>query len=106
MQRIWESRIEAGCRNNCAIRLASELRLLGLNEDEANEKMFEWNENNQIELPSDELRSVVRSAYQHRFPYRYSCHDDVLRHFCPWPDYDSCREYVSRHSRERAGRTS
>jgi hypothetical protein len=108
IQRIWESHIEAGYRNNCAIRLASELRLLGLNEDEANEKLFEWNENNRIELPSDELRNVVRSAYQHRFPYRYSCHDDLLRRFCPLPDYDACREYVSSSTQahERAGRAS
>ena len=105
---IWESHIEAGSRNNCAIRLASELRLLGLNEDEANEKMLEWNNKNRIELPSDELRNVVRSAYQHRFPYRYSCHDDLLRRFCPLPDYDSCREYISSSTepRERAERIS
>jgi hypothetical protein len=105
---IWESHIEAGSRNNCAIRMASELRLLGLNEDEANEKMLEWNDKNRIELPSDELRNVVRSAYQHRFPYRYSCHDDLLRRFCPLPDYDSCCEHVSSSTnpRERAERIS
>ena len=34
MQKIWESHIEAGSRNNCAIRLASEFRLLGLTSDE------------------------------------------------------------------------
>jgi hypothetical protein len=106
VQRIWESHIEEGYRNNCAIRLASELRLLGLTEDEANEKISEWNENNRIELPSDELRNVVRSAYQHRFPYRYSCHDELLRRFCSWPDYDSCHEYLSRSTREREERSS
>lgn len=34
MQKIWESHIEAGSRNNRAIRLASEFRLLGLTSDE------------------------------------------------------------------------
>ena len=108
MQSLWESHIEPGYRNNCAIRLASELRLLGLNEDEANDKLSEWNERNHIELPSDELRSVVRSAYQHRFPYRYSCRDEILRRFCPLQDYEQCREYVAAHaeSQPRAQRSS
>ena len=95
MQKIWESQIEPGYRNNCAIRLASELRLLGLSEGEASDKLFEWNEKNSIELPEDELRNVVRSAYQHRFPYRYSCRDEILRRFCPLPDYGSCRKFVA-----------
>jgi len=98
LQKIWESHIEPGYRNNCAIRLASELRLLGLSEDEANDKLFEWNEKNGIQLPADELRAVVRSAYQHRFPYRYSCRDDILRRFCPLPDYRSCRKFVVDHA--------
>jgi hypothetical protein len=98
VQTIWESHIEPGYRNNCAIRLASELRLLGLNEDEANDKLFEWNERNSIELPSDELRNVVRSAYQRRFPYRFSCRDTILRRFCPLPDYESCRKFVADHA--------
>jgi primase-like protein len=94
LQTIWESHIAPGYRNNCAIRLASELRLLGLSEDEANDKLFEWNESNGVELPADELRSVVRSAYQHRFPYRYSCRDEILRRFCPLPSYEACRKFV------------
>jgi Primase C terminal 1 (PriCT-1) len=98
LQTIWESHIEPGYRNNSAIRLASELRLLGLSEDEASDKLFEWNERNDIELPSDELRNVVRSAYQHRFPYRYSCRDDLLRRFCPLSDYESCRKFVANHA--------
>jgi Primase C terminal 1 (PriCT-1) len=103
LQTIWESHIEPGYRNNCAIRLASELRLLGLSEDEANDKLFEWNERNGVELPADELRSVVRSAYQHRFPYRYSCRDNIRRHFCPIPAYESCRKFVADHAQTYAG---
>jgi Primase C terminal 1 (PriCT-1) len=95
LQTIWESHIEPGYRNNCAIRLASGLRLLGLTEEEAGDKLFEWNERNAIELPADELRNVVRSAYQRRFPYRFSCRDAILRRFCPLPDYGSCRKFVA-----------
>jgi hypothetical protein len=98
LQKIWQSHIEPGYRNNCAIRLASGLRLLGLTEDEANDKLFEWNEKNGIDLPTDELRNVVRSAYQRRFPYRYSCRDAILRRFCLLPDYESCRKFVADHA--------
>jgi len=107
-QAIWESHIEAGYRNNCAIRLASELRLLGLKAEETYDKLVEWNERNVIELAADELRSVVRSAYQHRFPYRYSCRDDILRRYCPLQDDESCRQFVMTRvtSQRRAKKTS
>jgi hypothetical protein len=95
LQIIWETHIEPGQRNNCAIRVASELRLLGLNADEALQKLFEWNERNGIDLGSTELQSVVRSAYQRRFPYRYSCRDPILRRFCPLPDFGACRAHVA-----------
>ena len=98
VQAIWESHIEPGLRNNCAIRLASELRLLGLRAEETYHKLVEWNENNAIELSPDELQSVVRSAYQHRFPYRYSCRDEILRRFCPLPHTEACRQYVAAHA--------
>ena len=94
-QAIWQSHIEPGYRNNCAIRLASELRQLGLSAAETESKLLEWNERNAIELSSDELRSVVHSAYQHRFPYRYSCNDEMLRRYCPLPKVASCRQFVA-----------
>jgi hypothetical protein len=93
-QKIWESHIEPGERNNCAIRLASELRLLGLSEEETRDKLFEWNERNGIDLPEREIHTVVRSAYQRRFPYRYGCGDPILRRFCPLPTDEDCRAYV------------
>jgi len=93
-QSIWQSHIEPGQRNNCAIRLASELRLLGLSADETREKLLEWNERNDIELPLEELNGVARSAYQHRFPYRFSCRDEILRWFCPLADDESCEKHV------------
>ena len=98
LQKIWESHIEPGYRNNCAIRLASGLRLLGLREDEAGDKLLEWNERNTIGLPSDELQNVVRSAYQRRFPYRFSCRDAILRRFCPLRDCESCGKFVADHA--------
>lgn len=97
VERIWQSRVEPGQRNNCAIRLASELRLLGLSAAETKGKLVEWNEKNNIELPADELHAVVRSAYQHRFPYRYGCRDEILRSFCPLADYRSCLKHVAGH---------
>jgi hypothetical protein len=97
VQTIWQRHIEVGYRNNCAIRLASELRLHGLTMAETEAKLVGWNERNGIELSADELRSVARSAYQHRFPYRYSCRDPIRRRFCPLPDLMSCRRHVSEH---------
>ncbi len=94
-QAIWESHIERGYRNNCAIRLASELRQLGLNAAETETKLLQWNERNAIELSAGELRIVVHSAYQHRFPYRYSCKDEILRRYCRLPDDASCRRFVA-----------
>ena len=101
VQNIWESHVDPGYRNNCAIRLASEFRLLGLTEEEAREKLIEWNEKDTVNLPSNELEHVIRSAYQHPFPYRYSCHDEILRRFCPLPNYESCQAHVRRHSEEK-----
>jgi len=101
IQKIWESHVEPGYRNNCSIRLASALRLLGLTEEEAREKLFEWNDKNAIALPPHELHNVIRSAYHHRFPYRYGCRDDILRRFCPLPSYSACQAYVRSYQEER-----
>ena len=68
---------------------------MGLSSDEAEQKLLEWNQRNSIELSAAELQSVVHSAYQHRFPYRYSCLDPILRRFCPLPDLKSCRALIA-----------
>lgn len=96
-QAIWQDHVEAGYRNNCAIRLASEFRLMGLGSDETLGKLLEWNQRNDIGLSVEELKNVTRSAYQHRFPYRYSCRDAILRRFCPLANLASC----GRHTGER-----
>lgn len=98
LQRIWESKVEEGYRNNCAIRLASEFRLMGLSETDTRDRLVEWNRRNGIGLPQRELESVVHSAFQHRFPYRYGCMDPIRRMFCPLPDYDACRRFVAEGS--------
>ena len=90
-----ESHIEPGYRNNSAIRLASELRLSGLTGDEAEARLFEWNDRNRIDLAPEELRSVVPSAFQRHFPYRYGCGDAILRRYCSLPDIESCRRHVA-----------
>jgi hypothetical protein len=94
-QAIWQRHIEPGQRNNCAIRLASELRLVGLNAEECERKLLEWNDKYRIELPAEELNSVVRSAYLHRFPYRYSCHDTLLRSYCPLSNEQECQAFIA-----------
>ena len=94
-QAIWERHIEPGYRNNCAIRLASELRLLGLGAQQCEVKLLEWNDKQDIALSTEELRSVVRSAYQHRLPYRYSCRDALLRRYCPLKDESGCAGFVA-----------
>jgi hypothetical protein len=93
MERIWQTRIEPGSRNNCAIRLASAFRLMGLSEEETVQKLSDWNTQNAIELPPEEIAAVVHSGYQHRFAYRYSCRDAILRRYCPLPDVE-CREFT------------
>ena len=93
-QAIWQSHIEPGYRNNCAIRLASELRLLGLSAEEANDQLRQWKNHNEIEITDEELSRVVRSAYQHRFPYRYGCHDEILRKFCPLGNNEACQRFA------------
>lgn len=94
-QAIWQRHIEPGYRNNCAIRLASELRLIGLGAQQCAVKLLEWNDKQGIALSTEELGSVVRSAYQHRFPYRYSCRDALLRRYCPLKDESDCLAFVA-----------
>lgn len=97
IQALWESHVGPGSRNNCAIRLASEFRLCGLTEEETHEKIFEWNTKNAIELPLQELKNVVRSAYQHPFPYRFGCRDGILRRFCALATLADCQRHVAGH---------
>jgi hypothetical protein len=101
LQTIWESHIEPGYRNNCAIRLASELRLLGLSEEEANDKLFEWNERNSIDLPP---RSFVtwRARLSASISLSIQLSGRILRRFCPLPNYESSRKFATEHAQPYA----
>lgn len=97
---IWESHVESGTRNNCAIRLLSEFRLNGLSEEKSRALISQWNEARGIGLSAFELGRTIHSAYSHPFPYRYSCRDPILQKFCPFQDLKKCEAW----RREKAGR--
>jgi hypothetical protein len=88
--KIWESHVEPGYRNNCAIRLLSEFRLNGLSEEKSRMLIYDWNQRHQIGLSQIELEHVIHSAYAHPFPYRYGCHDAILQMFCPNQNTRKC----------------
>ena len=96
MEAIWEGPISPGYRNNCAIRLASSLRRQGFSKEQTLQKLIEWNEKGPAGISSHEITRVAASAYQHPFPYRYGCRDEILRHFCPLENFQACQSYPHR----------
>ncbi len=86
-QRIYNSHIEPGDRNNCAIILASHFRNEGRGEAEASGMLSDWNERNAIGLAEYELANVVRSAYRST-PYDFGC--SSLAGYCGYGDRDAC----------------
>ena len=93
MVNIWNSHINAGYRNNCAIRLASQFRLSGFSKEKTEGLLLLWNKKNRIGLGKEELSRIVHSAYSHRFPYRYGFRDEIIRKFCPFKNLDDCECY-------------
>jgi len=91
---IWNSHIPEGLRNNCVIRLLSELRRNGLSEEESRDLIFDWSERNKIGLTDRELEQTLKSAYLRSYPYHYSCHDEIVQQFCPFHDVRKCDEWV------------
>lgn len=89
--KIWQSHIEPGLRNNCSIRLLSEFRLNGLDQENARDLICEWNRKQNIGLSDTELQHTLHSAYAHHFPYRYGCRDMIAQKFCPFGDFEKCR---------------
>lgn len=87
-QRIYNSHIEPGDRNNCAIILASHFRNEGKSEPTTQEMMSEWNARNSIGLAEYELANVVRSAYRST-PYDFGC--SSLAGYCAYGDRKQCR---------------
>jgi len=87
-QRMYNSHIEPGDRNNCAIILASHFRNEGKSEPTTQEMMSEWNARNSIGLAEYELANVVRSAYRST-PYDFGC--SSLAGYCTYTDRKQCR---------------
>jgi len=97
---MWQSQIAPGNRNNVAIRLASAFRLSGCSRERTGELMETWNGRQQQPLPGRELGSVVHSAYARPYPYTFSCHDEVVRAFCPYTErLSECGDYREQHPR-------
>lgn len=92
-QKMWYTQIPEGSRNNSSIRIASELRLQGLSESQALDMIFFWNQNNEIGLPTEELKGIVKTVYTSRRPYDYGCRDEIIRSFCIFEDKSKCRHY-------------
>jgi len=86
-QRIYNSHIEPGERNNCAIILASHFRNEGKSELTTQEMMSEWNARNSIGLAEYELANVVRSAYRSTL-YDFGC--TSLAGYCRYGDRSEC----------------
>jgi len=89
-QRIYNSHIEQGERNNCAIILASHFRNEGKSEPTTQEMMSEWNARNSIGLAEYELANVVKSAYRST-PYDFGC--SSLAGYCPYHNRSKCRMF-------------
>jgi hypothetical protein len=92
-QKMWYSQIPQGSRNNCCIRLVSELRLGGMTDSQALELISFWNHNNDIGLPAEELSGIVRTVYASKRPYDYGCRDEIIESFCPFGDKSKCQRY-------------
>jgi hypothetical protein len=85
--------IPEGFRNNSAVRLLSRLRLKGFDRETAENFIRDWNLTNEIFLPENELRSIIRSVYSRSYCYDYGCNDEILKKFCPYKDRNECRHY-------------
>jgi len=87
-ERIYNSRIEEGERNNCALILASFFRESGHDVKSAKSLVYGWNKRNNIGLSDSEIRRVVESAYRRKEPYFFGC-SSVIK-FCPYADKSEC----------------
>jgi len=86
-ERLYNSRIEQGRRNNAAIILASHfLSEEGRDIENTNSLITEWNSRNSIGLSQAELDNVVRSASRRR--YTFGCR--ALAEYCPFSDQKDC----------------
>jgi hypothetical protein len=90
-------------RNNLAITVAVELRKNGLNTDQVERILREWNYNNRPPLKESEIRSVLKSSQKTKsdgsLVYDYGCNHPHLVAFCIDPeDKNSCFYYKNNYS--------
>jgi len=92
-ERIWNSHIRKGYRNNTAVRLIAQFRLSGFSKGKVTKLIVLWNKKNEINLPTEELLKSVESVYNSSISYSYGCNDEILRKFCPFEDKSKCKDY-------------
>lgn len=90
-------------RNDFAITIAVELRKNGLNTEQVERKLKEWNFNNSPPLKESEIRSVLKSSEKTKsdgsLVYDYGCNHSNLVAFCIDPeDKNSCFYYKNNYS--------
>lgn len=93
-------------RNDLAITIAVELRKNGLNTEQVERKLKEWNFNNNPPLKESEIRSVLKSSEKTKsdgsLVYDYGCNHTNLVAFCIDPeDKNSCFYYKNNYSSSR-----
>lgn len=92
-EKIWNSHVRKGSRNNVAVRLIAQFRLSGFSKEKALKLIVSWNEKNCVDLPLEELLKSVESVYGST--YSYGCNDEILKKFCPFRDRSKCKDYRS-----------
>lgn len=73
LDREWRRGTEMGKRNEVGFALAAEFRRIGLSEDEARDRLDQWNQRSRPPLSSREVGLVCRSAYAAARPYVFAC---------------------------------
>ena len=86
-------------RNDLAIILAVELRKSGLNSEQVEKRLQEWNYNNNPPLTESQLNSILRSSSKSKqngsLKYDYGCNNFNLQAFCINPeDKEDCYYYL------------
>jgi len=72
--------MKAGSRNEAAVRLADHFKKLEYSEDDAVERLSEWNAKNEPSLDESEIDDTIKSIYSGN--YDYGCNDSLLESLC------------------------
>lgn len=92
-KKIWNTEIKPGKRNETALRLASQFRISGFEKDKCLHLINWWNKNRKVNLPEDEVTTLVESVYSANPPYSFGCKDEILNEYCPYHDKLECKHY-------------